>query len=331
MSPRDLCVGNNYTWITFTGYTVVSHVVISLIHWPSLFPLIVGDLLLILFARKSGSFLSTPFALEAFMLGSVPAVILAIGAEYVTLASVLTGLDIANENLGISILSSFLLAFVMAAMIEEVCKFAMMKVGSTVVCRQSSSDGFGIGQFKTIVLFSGIGALGFSTMENVKYVMVNTQANAVFLTLMRVVFATSLHVGTGIYIGLSGAKSALVDAHRSSLGPDTIMQWDENWVHALTLPIVVHGLYDFLSFLTSALISHDVKDGSSSFNLFDLVPTGLVLFVVSPVFYRFIRSKYSLVTDEALLLLSQIEAGGDVNDDEYQPINPTPAPIDLDE
>ena len=325
MSWRDFCAGDNYTWIAFGIYTLASHAVIFLIHWPSLIPLLVGDMLLIYFTRKS-SFLSLTSALESFMLGSVPAVIIAIGAEYITLQSVLTGLDIANQDLAISVLSSFLLAFVMASMIEELCKFAIMKVGSAMVIRQAAQtrDSFGIDQFKSIVLFSGIGALGFSTMENVKYVMVNTQTNPVFLTLMRVVFASSLHVGTGIYIGLSGAKSALVDAYGHTMDVDAVRQWDDNWVHALTIPIAVHGLYDFLSFLSSALINHDLKS-SSTFSLFDLVPTGLVLFVLSPAFYRFVRSKYAQVTEQAQ---AHMEGGGG-NDEEHQPFHPTPAAIDL--
>jgi len=320
---NSLCVGENYTWVGFGIYTVASHVIVALIHLPSLLPLFVGDFMLFCFLYKFRSIPITS-ALEAYMLGSAPAVIFAIGAEFITSLSVLSGLSIGTStDLKTAIVSAFMYAFVMAAMIEEICKFAIMKIGYNRFATQN----FQLDQFKSIVLFSGIGALGFSTMENAKYVMGGFQTSFVLLTFIRVIFATTLHVGTGIYIGLSGAKTALSHSRARYLSAEDRASWEENWVHALLVPILVHGMYDFLSFLTSALTNHELQT-SKTVSFASVIPVLIVLFVISPAFYKFIVLKYRKVTAAAqqLFEVAPLES----NEDAHLPLVPaSPEQINL--
>jgi RsiW-degrading membrane proteinase PrsW (M82 family) len=318
-------LGENYTYLAFALYTLVITVVVGVIHVFSLIPLVVGYIILFFFLHKS-SFLPATAGLEAFTLGSAPAVIFAICIEYTTMQSVFPQFPISAQSISVAILGSFLMAFVVAAMIEELCKFAMMKIAANHFNQQP----FQIQHFKSIILYSGLGALGFSTMENVKYLMsADSAQGAAWLTFARVVFATTLHVCTGIYIGISGARSVLSQASRQ-IDAETRNEWQENWVHALLVPILVHGTYDFLSFLSGVLFAHADTHASIGDILLYSLPSLSVLFVVSPLFYRFVRNKYSRVTAEAQTLLANNDFEGG---EEHQPLTSnlpsSPAPINM--
>lgn len=121
------------------------------------------------------------------------------------------------------------MAFLIAALCEEICKFLFLRFGSW------RNPNFGY-RFDGIVYGVAV-ALGFALLENVMYVMMG----GVQVALMRGVLAVPLHAFCGVFMGIffGAAKKAQIDG-RSSLKYSLL---------ALIVPMIIHGIYDTLAFM----------------------------------------------------------------------------------
>lgn len=121
------------------------------------------------------------------------------------------------------------MAFVSAALCEEICKFAFLRFGAW------NNPEFGY-RFDGIVYGVAV-AVGFAALENILYVAQGGFSTA----LMRGVLAVPLHAFCGVYMGIFfGAAKAAQVRGRSSLGFTFL---------ALFVPMMIHGIYDTLAFL----------------------------------------------------------------------------------
>lgn len=86
-----------------------------------------------------------------------------------------------------------------------------------------------------VVLFGLAAALGFAALENVTYVMgEKTDSASWALAVVRALLAVPLHGTTGALIGVGLAR-------RRFLGDQT-----QTILRILVLPVLIHGLYDFV-------------------------------------------------------------------------------------
>ena len=124
---------------------------------------------------------------------------------------------------------AFTMAFVVAALCEEICKFLFLRFGSW------RNPNFGY-RFDGIVYGVSV-AVGFAVLENIMYVSMG----GLQVALMRGVMAVPLHAFCGVFMGVfyGAAKKARVDGKNSFTFS----------VLALVVPIIIHGIYDTLAFL----------------------------------------------------------------------------------
>ncbi len=125
-------------------------------------------------------------------------------------------------------------AFCCAAMIEELCKLALLALGSW------TNRAFNY-RFDGVVYGVSI-AVGFAVLENVMYVMQGGLATA----LMRAFLSVPLHAFCGVFMGAlyAMAKKASVQ-HTGNSGLYL--------AGAYVIPVVIHGIYDTFCFWYSPL------------------------------------------------------------------------------
>ena len=123
------------------------------------------------------------------------------------------------------------MAFVSAALCEEICKFVLLRLGSW------NNRAFGY-RFDGIVYGVAV-AVGFAILENVLYVL----QGGLHVAIMRGLMAVPLHAFCGLYMGVfyGAAKKASMDG-KSSFGLTFA---------ALFVPMMIHGIYDTFAFLGS--------------------------------------------------------------------------------
>lgn len=124
-------------------------------------------------------------------------------------------------------------AFVVAGLCEEICKFALLFFGSW------NNRAFNY-RFDGIVYGVAV-AVGFATVENIMYVL-----QYGFQTgLMRAVMSVPLHAFCGVFMGIfyGAAKAAKVKGTKGFAG---------NMILCLIVPIIIHGIYDSLAFMSSS-------------------------------------------------------------------------------
>lgn len=122
-------------------------------------------------------------------------------------------------------------AFISAALCEEVCKFALLYLGSW---KNRNFDY----RFDGIVYGVSV-AVGFALLENVMYV-----ADGGFETaLMRAVLAVPLHAFCGVFMGVFYGGMMKHNVNGNSGGKVRCL------IGALAVPIMIHGTYDTFAFL----------------------------------------------------------------------------------
>ena len=146
------------------------------------------------------------------------------------------------------------MAFLSAALCEEICKFGFLWLGSW------RHPEFGY-RFDGIV-YGVATALGFAALENVLYVFQFGFETAI----IRAVMAVPLHAFCGLFMGIfyGAAKKASIDG-KSSL---------KYFVLALIVPMMIHGIYDTLAFMA---------DPTASIILFAFV---IAMYIVSIIWVR---------------------------------------------
>lgn len=127
---------------------------------------------------------------------------------------------------------AFTMAFIVAALCEEICKYFFLRFGSW------RNPNFGY-RFDGIVYGVAV-AIGFAVLENVMYVMMG----GLEVALMRGVMAVPLHAFCGLFMGVfyGAAKRAQIEGG-SSFAYSAL---------ALIVPIIIHGIYDTLAFMGSS-------------------------------------------------------------------------------
>jgi RsiW-degrading membrane proteinase PrsW (M82 family) len=119
------------------------------------------------------------------------------------------------------------MSFFVAALCEESLKY--------FIAQKYRKEHISSRSMKNIVIYSAAGALGFSTMENWGYTSNGGKnfAALLFISCLRVVFATALHTMTGTMIGISIAARDFSEVHQQHRCPA--------FVRVLAVPIFVHG------------------------------------------------------------------------------------------
>ncbi len=128
-------------------------------------------------------------------------------------------------------------AFCVAGLCEEACKYTLLHLGSW---RDRNFDY----RFDGIV-YGVCVSVGFALLENVMYVM----SGGLEVAVMRGVLAVPLHAFCGVFMGVyyGAAKKAAIDGNR---GLVTICK-----IESLLVPILIHGIYDFLAFMGTDVTS----------------------------------------------------------------------------
>ncbi|MDD4201126.1 MAG: PrsW family glutamic-type intramembrane protease, partial [Eubacteriales bacterium] len=117
-------------------------------------------------------------------------------------------------------------AFLVAALCEEVCKFAFLRLGSW---RNKHFDY----RFDGIVYGVAV-AVGFALLENVMYVI----EGGIYTALMRGVLTVPLHAFCGVFMGISYGA-----ARKYSIMGQRVRSGRAN-LRAILIPILIHGIYD---------------------------------------------------------------------------------------
>ena len=97
------------------------------------------------------------------------------------------------------------------------------------------------------IVFSAMSSLGFATLENFTY-MLKDEENLI-VAIMRAVSSMPCHVAFGVLMGLFYAK-----AKEASLQHQKHLVF-RNFLLALVIPILMHGLYNFTALSESFLVS----------------------------------------------------------------------------
>lgn len=128
-------------------------------------------------------------------------------------------------------------AFAVAALCEELCKYALLKLGSW---KNRNFDY----RFDGIVYGVSV-AVGFALLENVLYVM----DGGIQLALIRGVMAVPLHAFCGVFMGIfyGAAKKYSIMGQK---GRSARAKFG-----ALAIPIIIHGVYDTLAFMNNVTSS----------------------------------------------------------------------------
>ncbi len=125
-----------------------------------------------------------------------------------------------------TLMNAIMVAFFSAGLMEEVCKFLFLKIGSWRSREFNCTfDG---------VVYGVSVAIGFACLENVMYVL----DGGLQVALMRAVLSVPLHAFCGAFMGAfyGRAKKAAIEGNR---GKATSLQ-----IQGVIIPIIVHGLYD---------------------------------------------------------------------------------------
>jgi RsiW-degrading membrane proteinase PrsW (M82 family) len=145
---------------------------------------------------------------------------------------------------------------------------------------------------KNIVIYSAAGALGFSTLENWGYTSQggNDYGMLLFISIMRVIFATALHTMTGVMIGIGIAARDFAPEQQNQRYPAI--------VRVLLVPILVHGTWDVFAFSLGFIGKSwpnffcAGKGSQACIGVADLVPL-LINTLVLVFFYRYLKREYN--------------------------------------
>lgn len=147
----------------------------------------------------------------------------------------------------------FFMAYVIAALVEESIKWGVVRCQCPFRCCLPAFARItpGVTHPMSIVVYVLAGGLGFSTVENIFYtcssniVVPDLSVGEKFLNCMeRVLFAVPVH---SICAGLTGVQLI----RKEFIG-------DVQWIMVLVPAILVHGTFDFQSFLVTALVENEM-------------------------------------------------------------------------
>ena len=130
---------------------------------------------------------------------------------------------------GITIIDTFLYAFIGVALIEELCKWIMVML---LGYNQNEFD-----EVYDILIYSVFVSLGFAFIENIVYV---TQIQSVRTALVRALSAVPSHACDAVFMGyfLSIAKQKYLIKDIKGEKKYIIL--------SVAIPTILHGIYDFL-------------------------------------------------------------------------------------
>lgn len=148
-----------------------------------------------------------------------------------------------------AVLYSFLTAFLVAALVEEVGKWLVsgrykkinsepsnLELGRTISCRG-------------ILAICSMGALGFATIENLGFVLFLSASrsdgfpfNLVFMAVLRGILAFPVHVGAQFFVGVTAAQNYIFHDNRSVF-------------YAILIVIMFHGSFDAAALVVSDLLT----------------------------------------------------------------------------
>ncbi|OQR94256.1 hypothetical protein ACHHYP_01550 [Achlya hypogyna] len=151
----------------------------------------------------------------------------------------------------------FLLAFVVAGVVEEYVKYWLVKGRCCIasgLCTPLASPHV-VDPFYTILCFAAAG-VGFATCENAGYAFTQgTLEGRLQTAALRSLLATPLHV---LCTSLTGMQVVALELRRAEApetdGRRTTCQALATTLHCILPAVVLHGLYDFQTFLCSALL-----------------------------------------------------------------------------
>ena len=139
---------------------------------------------------------------------------------------------------GDTIIGAFCQAFIVAASVEELCKFFFLFIG--IKLEKSYNN------FYDSIIFATAVSLGFAGIENVLYVVLNESFAAGLGTgIMRALLAVPGHAIFAIYMGFFLDKAMEAKSKNKSAAMLIIL--------AIFLPILLHGIYDFFCFTFSMI------------------------------------------------------------------------------
>lgn len=125
-------------------------------------------------------------------------------------------------------------AFVVAALVEEVCKGAM----AYAVTRKKSE----FNEVMDGVVYFGAAHMGFAITENLLYVFANSGGNvaqALMTAFVRTTTAVPLHVVVGMIMGYHMGMAKFGSSPGERI---------KHYLEALLIPVLLHGFYDVAAF-----------------------------------------------------------------------------------
>ncbi len=147
---------------------------------------------------------------------------------------------------------SFFMSFIVAGLTEEVFKFLSIRIHAyNHPSFQSPMDGF---------IYAISASMGFALIENILYVVRETEISPLMLALLRGLTAIPLHALCGAFMGYY-------------LGMNKIKGKYSLW-HVLLVPIFIHGIYNFSVFSL----------GSFSSTMVSLIVSFCIVIIVGVIF-----------------------------------------------
>lgn len=139
---------------------------------------------------------------------------------------------VANSNV---VVGSGITAFAMAAIPEEFFKYRVL--------RKYVADHQDFDEPMDGIVYGAVASLGFATIENVMY----CSSGDLFVALLRAFTAVPGHASFGAIMGYTFARRHFAGKSNGVLGP------------ALFLPILLHGVYDWVLFIGAGIAENAVE------------------------------------------------------------------------
>lgn len=139
-----------------------------------------------------------------------------------------------NTYLYYSLGELFIYVFVGIALVEEFSKWIFVK---KIAWKNKEFN-----YLYDAIVYSVFVSLGFATLENVLYVLTNSTA---FTVILRAILAVPSHAFNGVFMGYYlGLAKAYDINNQNKLSK-------KNLILSLVIPILSHGIYDYLLYATS--------------------------------------------------------------------------------
>lgn len=164
--------------------------------------------------------------------------------------------NVENTSIG----KIFIYTFIFVSLIEESCKLF-------IIYKFSYNDE-NFDQFFDIILYSVLVGLGFACFENILYI--STSTIALQTALLRGITAVPAHACFQTFMGYYLSLNKFKNTNKTK----------KYFILSLVIPIILHGIYDFLLFsgtLTEVLISKT----NSSFLLLTFITFLIIMYIAT--------------------------------------------------